>query len=298
MTVVAEVPSQPFVTNPLIRAVRDLPGLRYLAFRLHNFLAKRTATAQSCVTYFGAELSCDPTDYIQRMLLNFGFWEPNISAYISSALSLGDVFVDIGANVGYDTLLGSRLVGQAGSVISIEMSPSTFAILSDNISRNGVRNVRAVQVGVSDHRAVVPIYVAGPDSLGLTTTVASRGFVESGQAEIAPLDEILQPDEIARLRLIKMDIEGAEAPVMRRLIDKMRLYPPGMEVITEVSDATDNDAWKQIFSDMRASGFKTYMIENGYDDSWYLAWRGVAPPKPLHDVPSGQCDVLFTRRTL
>jgi hypothetical protein len=56
-------------------------------------------------TYFGATMVCDPKDFVQHTVLHFGVWEPNTSAVIERLLTPGDVCVDVGANVGYDTLL-------------------------------------------------------------------------------------------------------------------------------------------------------------------------------------------------
>jgi protein-L-isoaspartate O-methyltransferase len=62
------------------------------------------------------------------MIFHFGIWEPEISYLTIELLDEGDVYVDVGANIGYDTLLASSLVGSSGKVVSIEAAPAIFAV--------------------------------------------------------------------------------------------------------------------------------------------------------------------------
>lgn len=95
-----------------------------------------------------------------------------MSRVIEQNLAPGDVFVDIGANIGYDTLLAASRVGAQGTVISIEASPRTFALLQRDIAANPfAANVRAVNAAVSDRparststKSTKPISVRRPHS--------------------------------------------------------------------------------------------------------------------------------------
>src|ERR1700726_3197509 len=71
-------------------------------------------------TYFGARIACDEVDFIQCMISRFGVWEPDVSHVIERNLGRGEVFIDIGANIGYDSLLAASLVGDAGAVVAVE----------------------------------------------------------------------------------------------------------------------------------------------------------------------------------
>jgi hypothetical protein len=101
-------------------------------------------------TVFGAALAGRTKDLIQRHIFYFGVWEPNLTSFLASRLRDGDVFVDVGANIGYFSLLASRLVGRHGKVVAIEASPNIFAMLSANLARNGAANVEAINIAVSD----------------------------------------------------------------------------------------------------------------------------------------------------
>jgi FkbM family methyltransferase len=279
-------------------ALRRPPFKSSFLTRCYNFVLKRSGKRFYASTYFGARIKCDPNEFIQSRILQFGIWEPNISKLIETTLRDGDVFVDVGANIGYDTLLASTIVGAGGGVVSIEASPKTFEILSRQIHENQARNVRTVNRAVSDAPGTLTLYNGGSGDIGRATTIKSRGFDAVATVASAPLDHILTAEERSRLRLIKIDIEGAELPVLRRFLDTVDLYPATVEVIVEASPQDDPPAWSDVFARMQAAGFHPYFIENRYDYEWYLNWRQPSPPRRLEQLPSEQSDILFARRKL
>jgi hypothetical protein len=94
------------------RLLRGIPGLQLK--RLVWSLVRRREFAYSTTTPRGWHITGHTRDWIQRNLYYFGLWEPNLSAWIESRLSPGDVFIDVGANIGYFTLLAAnRRTGSA-----------------------------------------------------------------------------------------------------------------------------------------------------------------------------------------
>lgn len=274
-----------------------LPAAR-LGFRAYNKALRILGPEHLATTYFGARLHCNPQDLIQRMILYFGVWEPDVSRVIEQNLSAGDVFVDVGANIGYDTLLASSRVGATGRVVSIEASPRTFALLQRNLAANpSSSNVRAVNAAVSDRPGTLDLYEINEGNIGAATTLASRGGTLMASVEALPLAEILKPDELARLRLIKMDVEGAEPPILRHLLEQLSRYPATMDIVVEASPDDDFEAWRDVFDRMRAAGFAAWAIENDYELEWYLRWRRPAKLQRVEAMPMRQQDLLFTRRS-
>ncbi len=274
-----------------------LPAAR-LGFRAYNKALRILGPEHLATTYFGARVHCNPQDLIQRMVLYFGVWEPDVSRVIEQNLSAGDVFVDVGANIGYDTLLASSRVGATGKVVSIEASPRTFALLQRNLAANLTSsNVRAVNAAVSDRPGTLDLYEINEGNIGAATTLASRGGTLMASVEALPLAEILKPDELARLRLIKMDVEGAEPPILRHLLEQLSRYPATMDIVVEASPDDDFEAWRDVFDRMRAAGFAAWAIENDYELEWYLRWRRPAKLQRVEAMPTRQQDLLFTRRS-
>lgn len=288
--------------QPLHRAIigtirrLPLPAARF-GFRAYNKALRTLRPEHLATTYFGARIHCNPLDLIQRMILHFGVWEPDVSRVIEQNLAPGDVFVDIGANIGYDTLLASSRVGSAGRVVAIEASPRTFALMNRNLAANTFSsNVRAVNAAVSDLPGTLDLYEVNAANIGAATTLASRGGTLIASVEALPLEQILTPDERSRLRLIKMDVEGAEPPILRHLLERLSTYPATMDIVVEATPDDDPAAWRDVFDRMRAAGFTAWAIENDYELEWYLRWRRPSALQRVDTLPTRQQDLLFTRR--
>lgn len=286
------------IHRALLWLVRRLPtrvGVLYL--RAYNRLVRTLDGDPIARTGFGARLHCNTRDLIQRTILSFGVWEPDVSAAIERSLAEGDVFVDIGANIGYDSLLASRRVGRTGKVVAIEAAPQTFAHLQRNLALNDAQNVRALNVAVADRNSTVDLYEVSPHNIGAATTLGARGGKRLASIEARPLARLLTADEIARLRLVKMDIEGGEPAVLNDLLDNLHLYPGSLDIIVEASPQDDRAAWDAIFARLQSAGFMAYEIDNSYEVEWYLKWRRPAPLRRASAVPTRQQDLLLTRRT-
>ncbi|MGV0765545.1 FkbM family methyltransferase [Mycolicibacterium sp. XJ647] len=263
----------------------------------YSMALRRWASEQDCVTYFGATMTCDPADSVQRTILLFGVWEPAISQLIERNVRSGSVFVDIGANVGYDSLLAASQVGTDGAVVAVEASPDIFARLQRNLAHNPdlSRHVRPVNVAVSDRPGSVDLFDFGPQNVGATTTLASRQGKHVGTVTAQRLGDILTDDELSRVRLIKMDVEGAEPVILNDILDNLDAYPADMDLIIEANPDDDMAAFGRVFDRARAAGFSTWVVENGYSNHWYLRWhdRGL---RRLDSVPTERCDLYLTRQ--
>lgn len=287
------------VGRPAVDLIRSLPTpLGVFLLRLHNALLRRFTPPRQGNTYFGAEILCDPNDLIQRSILNFGVWEPNISYWIGRILRPGDVCIDVGANIGYDTLLASSVVGAAGKVVSIEAAPRIFSLLEHNVRVNRATNVRLVNAAVSDRKQTLTLYSGGVRNLGATTTLASRGFPIETTVEAWALAQLLSPEEIAGAKLIKIDIEGGELPVLKGLLAEVSRFPREIVVIVEASWQDNPADWENVFAQFVAAGFTAYEIENHYSLEWYLNWRAPSALKQVFSCPTAQTDLLFSRQPI
>jgi FkbM family methyltransferase len=158
------------------------------------------------------------------MLATSGIWEPHVTAVIRSVLRPGDVFVDVGANIGYFTLLAARLVGSSGRVHALEPSEGTYAKLVANLELNDLANVvpECVAAGATSGEATFRDVVEG------TNTGASslRSDPERGwgvrravpvTVPLRTLAEVVPEPDWPRLRRVKIDVEGYESDVLAGL---------------------------------------------------------------------------------
>ena len=131
---------------------------------------------------------------------------------IRSTLRPGDTFVDAGANIGFYTVLASKLVGPSGRVVAVEMMPDTAAILRHHVELNGLANVDVIEKALSDQAGeVVTAHVTDGKFGQATISNISEG--RAVKVETTTLDLALT--DVREIRLMKMDLEGVEGRVLR-----------------------------------------------------------------------------------
>jgi FkbM family methyltransferase len=254
-------------------------------------------------TIFGNTISTNAKDIVGRYLYYFGIWEPNLTAWIRDRLEPGDVFVDVGANVGYYSLLASSLVGDSGKVVAIEALPEIFEKLKDNLEMNRASNVRAVNMAVWDRTDLITLFTRSGDFQANTT--AMHGWAhqwnlqEKCQVRAASLPAILSPEEIQVARLIKIDVEGAEWRVISGLPALLHVCRRDLEIIVEVSPRMLQDQGKScqdVLDFFSAWGLHPYSIENDYSAAAYYSRTEPRRPQRIVRIPAEteQTDVIFS----
>lgn len=160
---------------------------------------------------FGYAFDCDLSEALQRYIFIYDYDE-EARAFIEKIVKPGDVFMDIGANVGYYTLLASRLVGPGGKVIAIEPNPKVFAKLQRTLARNNIENVLALGIGLGKEKGVLKLYF---DSTGGhdTATMIPGSMTEFVQVEVLPLDDVTAAHQIEKISYLKIDVDGFEPDV-------------------------------------------------------------------------------------
>jgi FkbM family methyltransferase len=203
--------------------VRRLPAGRY---RLMNWLCRRPVApfwARTPRHLGGCAFCCDLRDSIAREVCFTGRYEPQETALLLRLLGPGATFVDVGANWGYFSLLGASLVGPGGRVVSLEPDPRLFALLEANVRRNDLQQVTACQVAAADTAGTLRL--AGFDEAGgnwgLSRLAGGDGATHF-EVAARPIDELLDEQNVDRVDLLKMDIEGAEDLALRGMREGLR----------------------------------------------------------------------------
>ncbi|MET8687253.1 FkbM family methyltransferase [Streptomyces sp. NPDC004732] len=285
------------------RYVRDAPGTVgkaelaawFLNPRLRDHPRRRVVTDR-----YGHRFAVDTQDLIQRYVYLFGAWEPHMTRWLRGRLGAGDVFVDVGANVGYFAVLGAGLVGPQGRVVAIEASPTFHDRVLRNAELNGYANIRAVNAAVSDSHKRVTFILASSNNMGANSIVPYDGPAESTfESEASPLPELLEPDELAEARVIKIDVEGAEGGVVRGLAPALDRLREDVEIAVEVTpDRMEQlgDSAEELMKTMREAGFHAYRLVNQYAPETYPgAIRRPAPPVRWRGPVVGETELVFSR---
>ena len=285
-----------------LRTVQGLPtgalktaGLFLLDLRFRYFHRSFVAAP----TEYDFRVSGNTSDYIQRRLYVFGSWERPLSHWIASALRPGDVFVDIGANIGYFSLLASRIVGDHGTVIAYEALPSVANQLDRNVALNRAMNVEVRRQAVSDSTGTIEIFRGPVENSGESSTVAGPGFASEGAVDCARLDDSITPG--TSVAGIKIDVEGDELRVLRGAPQVLAKMPEGSFVVTEVSPvrlAERGSSSEEVMDYMRGLGFEAYLMSNDYTTLDAAKHSKIPPPTRLLHSPTSQQDVLFRKTRL
>ena len=145
--------------------------------------------------------------------------EKTIVNLVKNEIKKGDVVIDIGAHIGYYTVLFAKLVGPEGKVFAFEASPTNFEILKKNISVNGYKNVILNNKAVSDKNGKLTLYITGRTStenflFKPENFTNSSKIKQTVEIDSITLDDYFQ-DFDGEINFLKMDISGAEPRVMK-----------------------------------------------------------------------------------
>lgn len=158
-------------------------------------------------------------------------------ALLDTFLAEGDWALDIGANVGHYTLRMSELVGPAGRVIAFEPVPNTFSLLAANTRLFAHSNVSLLNVAASDGTAVAGVDIPN-FAEGLTNYYQAHLTADAAALTILtlPIDALGLP---ARVKLVKIDVEGHELPVLRGMNKLIERDHPVLIVETGSQETSD-----------------------------------------------------------
>lgn len=210
--------------------IRRIP----LAYSAYTSLYRLCAPPDEvCVEAAGHKLYLDPRDMgmARAFLLFRGRWEETETKLFRSIVRPGMTVVDIGANVGYYTLLAAKLAGPAGRVYAFEPGPENFRLLRRNVAENGYRNVTLVPQAVSSRSGTASLTLDRSSSGGHSLS-QFRGAADSVTVETTSLDDFFAAREAPAIDVIKMDAEGAEYGIlagMQRVLERN----PGLTLLTE-----------------------------------------------------------------
>lgn len=162
---------------------------------------------------------------IGRSIYRTGVWEPEMTAMAREKIQPGWHILDIGAHVGYYTLLFATRCGPEGRVAAFEPEAVPFGSLNENIGLNGLENVRTFRLALSNHRGHA---VMKPENHGQMLQ-DEEGDADS-TVEMIPFDEFWPTLGWSRLDLVKIDVEGAEIDILAGMESVLEKYHPHLFV--------------------------------------------------------------------
>ena len=174
--------------------------------------------------------------------------------FVRSLLRPGDVFVDVGANVGTISALAAGLVGETGRVVAIEPHPTTFAYLQRTISSNELKNVVCLERACGSAAGVTGLTNQRRKDDNNRVDAAGSGL----SVRVTTLASVLRDLSLDSVSLLKIDVEGFEGAVLRGLADEAsRVAALYVEVI-EANTQRFGDSVSSITTMLQTLGFSCF----------------------------------------
>jgi FkbM family methyltransferase len=262
----------PFVTRILLYYSIHMPDHRG-KWRLISLLKRLTPPleqGQIDVERAHLKWSIDPTDYVQSQLFWYGSRDKWELYHLRRLLKPGAVIFDVGANFGYYSLVLAYFLQRCCTIYAFEPNPRSYQNLGHNISLNQMEDVIRPQcLGLSDCDGEAS-FIEPAGNTGASTLVPGHGV------EVLTLDSFARINNLARVDLIKIDVEGMERSVLKGACHLIESAPAPMLLI-EVHPHTQRRAGTSCYDliqDIRDLGFNIYELR-----------RDVL--RPLQMVPTG-----------
>lgn len=237
--------------------------------RSHVYLGDYRALTR---TIWGHKMVVDTRDIsLAPHILMDGFWEMWVTNFLmNEVVEPGMSIVEVGANIGYYTVLMASKIGPSGRLCSFEANPSVYEVLYQNIAVNGLLDrVTLVNKAASSHNDVLDFYTLKRYQGSSSVVKFSEKFashyhdeVELLKVEAVALDEFLPPTN-RKVDLLKMDAEGSEALIYRGMKEIISQNPQ-LKIVCEFapgSIAGTGENPRDFLEDLQCQNFNFHRID-------------------------------------
>lgn len=189
-------------------------------------------------TFFGTTMNLNLPELVSKSIYLYGYFEPSTSHALIKLLKEGDYFVDVGAHIGYYSLLASEIVGNSGKVYSFEPTPSTLQTLLANV--HGKTNINVKQIALWSEKKKLEFHDFGIgdsvfNSFYSARTVENKKY-NSIEVQTDTLENFFKEGE-KMPNVIKIDAESAELEILKGAKNILEQYAP--KIIMEIGDFGD-----------------------------------------------------------
>ena len=203
----------------------------------------------------------DPINgYVDETIYKQRGWEPAIANVLKKEIRAGDVCVDIGANIGYFTILMSKLTGEDGKVFAFEPINSLYEQASESIRINNLKNVTLYNTACGEERKTGTIYTFA-DNIG-KSSLLSEAELSTGTEVVTvdTLDTLLK--NIHKIDFMKIDVEGYEFEVLVGGKEILQKHKPKIIFEYNPSRYTENTTPDKVFIFLKEFWYNFYTIKN------------------------------------
>jgi FkbM family methyltransferase len=203
-----------------------------------------------------------------------GEYERPVQEAIVAIAHPGDVFYDVGANLGFFSVLVGRLVGTSGAVYAFEPVPANASMVERNARQNGLSNIKVLRIALCREDGMGELLLTHYVGGAVLKSVGTPPLDLSGSVmvETACLDRLVDRQHIKPPNIVKIDVEGAEMDVLLGMESILRRWHP--KIVLELDDETEagcEDKVSACQSFLHNLGYQTELLANAYPNtSWYV----------------------------
>jgi len=145
-------------------------------------------------------------------------YEDNVKKIFLSKINKGDTVIDVGANIGFFSLLAAKKIGSRGKIFAIEPLKQANNWLKKNLKLNSFENYKVLEVAVGEKQGTMKMYKKSKSAemIILDPTVSKDDLLICGEINIETIDNIISTKKIEKVNLLKIDVEGFEHEVLLR----------------------------------------------------------------------------------
>jgi FkbM family methyltransferase len=210
-----------------------------------------------------------------------GSTEPPIQKCIARYLASGGVFYDIGANVGFFSLLAARRVGPQGFVYAFEPLADNVAAIRRNVRLNGFANVTVHQVAVDARSGEGELLLTAWDGGSSLATAAGAPAqpLQRHTVRVVALDDLIQQEGLRPPTLVKIDVEGVEGGVLAGMVKALAAFRPVLVYEVDDRDAHSFERrWKELDQFVSGFGYRVTHLESSYPNLRWHVGHSLAVP--------------------
>ncbi len=175
--------------------------------------------------------------FVGRALIKYGEYSQLEMDLLRQIVAPGDIAADIGANIGAHTVGLAKLVGSSGRVLAFEPQPVIFQNLCANLSLNSITNVDAFHCGIGDQPDTITVpYYRYDQPFNYAGIGLDRRYDQGTQVEVKTFDEVFT---YPRLKLLKIDVEGMEANVLKGARESIAKFKPVLYLENDRADQSE-----------------------------------------------------------
>lgn len=259
----SNIPVSILYTLRSLRALPKVPGLTMKLMRHFPFFSKHVVTTE---VFDDVKMKLYLDDLLQQHIFTYGYYEKAATEMWKHCIKTAKTVVDIGANVGYYSIITAKYGPKDVQIYSFEPMTQTNKRAWDNIKLNSFNNIHLQKLAVSDTVKKETIALGEEANWGGSKIVheAVSDNVHSEQIETITLDAFVQEKSIKQIDVIKMDIEGYEPFALKGMKESLTKFKPLVFIeIEEVLLSKFNYKAEDVFQYFWDLGYSAYLIQPG-----------------------------------